>query len=72
MTIIPSSLREVLTSGGSLPLEVAIAMQAGQLVIAHVARNVFNRCVLLANGGRRDLPVNLVPGGAVATGFGRR
>jgi histidine ammonia-lyase len=61
---------EVLTSGGSLPLEVAIAMQAGQLVIAHVARNVFNRCVLLANGGRRDLPVNLVPGGAVATGFG--
>ncbi|EHS50402.1 phenylalanine/histidine ammonia-lyase [Rhizobium sp. PDO1-076] len=61
---------EVLTSGGSLPLEVAIAIQAGQLILAHVARNIFNRCVLLANGGRRGLPVNLVPSGAVATGFG--
>ncbi|THV21069.1 aromatic amino acid ammonia-lyase [Peteryoungia ipomoeae] len=61
---------EVLTSGGSLPLEVAIAMQAGQLVLAHVARNAFNRCSILVNGKRRDLPVNLVPGGAVATGFG--
>lgn len=61
---------EVLTSGGSLPLEVAIAMQAGQLVLAHVARNVFNRCCILVNGKRRGLPTNLVPGNAVATGFG--
>jgi histidine ammonia-lyase len=26
--------------------------------------------VLLANGARRDLPINLVPRGAIATGFG--
>ncbi|MAM13524.1 MAG: histidine ammonia-lyase [Rhizobiaceae bacterium] len=61
---------EVLTSGGSLPLDVTIYMQAAQIAMAHVARNIFNRCVILANGGRRDLPVNLVPHGTVATGFG--
>lgn len=61
---------EVLTSGGSLPLDVTIFLQAAQLALAHVARNSFNRCVLLGNGGRRDLPVNLVPRGAIATGFG--
>jgi histidine ammonia-lyase len=61
---------EVLTSGGSLPLDVSIAMQSCQLVVAHVARNVFNRSSILMNGGRRDLPVNLVPAGVVSTGFG--
>jgi histidine ammonia-lyase len=35
-----------------------------------VARNSFNRCVLLGNGGRRELPVNLVAPNAIATGFG--
>ena len=38
--------------------------------MAHAARNAFNRCVLLGNGQRRDLPVNLVPKGRIATGFG--
>ncbi|TPW29224.1 aromatic amino acid lyase [Martelella alba] len=61
---------EVLTSGGSLPLDVTIYLQAAQISIAHVARNIYNRSVILANGGRRDLPVNLVPPGTVATGFG--
>lgn len=61
---------EILTSGGSLPLDVTIYIQAAQLAIAHVARNVFNRCVLLANGGRHGLPINLVPPGVIATGFG--
>lgn len=60
----------VLTSGGSLPLDVTVFLQTAQLGLAHVARNAFNRCVLLGNGGRRDLPVNLVPPGAIATGFG--
>jgi len=41
-----------------------------QLAMAHAARNSFNRCVLLGNGARRDLPINLVPPGAIATGFG--
>ena len=60
----------VLTSGGSLPLDVTIYLQTAQLAMAHAARNSFNRCVLLGNGVRRGLPINLVPPGAIATGFG--
>ena len=60
----------VWTSGGSLPLDVTVYLQAAQLALAHVARNSFNRCVLLGNGVRRELPINLVPRGAIATGFG--
>jgi histidine ammonia-lyase len=61
---------QVLTSGGSLPLDVTVFLQTAQLALAHVARNSFNRCVLLGNGGRRNLPVNLVAPSAIATGFG--
>lgn len=61
---------QVLTSGGSLPLDVTVFLQTAQLGLAHMARNAFNRCVLLGNGGRRDLPVNLVAPGSIATGFG--
>jgi histidine ammonia-lyase len=61
---------EVLTSGGSLPLDVTVFLETAQLVLTHAARNSFNRCVLLGNGARRDLPVNLVPHGTIATGFG--
>ena len=61
---------EVLSSGGSLPLGVTVFLQAASITLAHVARNSFNRCVLLCNGGRRDLPINLVPANAVVTGFG--
>ncbi len=60
----------VLASGGSLPLDVALALQQASLALAHAARNSFNRCVLIGNGRRRDLPVNLVPRGVAATGFG--
>jgi histidine ammonia-lyase len=61
---------EVLTSGGSLPLEVSIAVQGCQLVLAHIARNVFNRSSILMSGGRRNTSVNLVSDGVVSTGFG--
>ncbi|HEY0032110.1 MAG TPA: aromatic amino acid lyase [Devosia sp.] len=61
---------QILTSGGSLPLDVTVFLETVQVGLAHVARNSFNRCVLLGNGGRRGLPVNLVPPGAIATGFG--
>lgn len=60
----------VLTSGGSLPLDVTLLLESASLCMAHAARNAFNRCVLLGNGQRRGLPVNLVPEGAIATGFG--
>lgn len=61
---------QILTSGGSLPLDVTVFLETVQVGLAHVARNSFNRCVLLGNGGRRGLPVNLVAPGAIATGFG--
>lgn len=60
----------VMTSGGSLPLDVTILLESAALCMAHAARNSFNRCVILGNGQRRDLPVNLVPPGRIATGFG--
>ncbi len=60
----------VMTSGGSLPLDVTILLESASICMAHAARNAFNRCVLLGNGQRRGLPVNLVPEGRIATGFG--
>ena len=60
----------VMTSGGSLPLDVTILLESAAICMAHAARNAFNRCVLLGNGQRRGLPVNLVPEGRIATGFG--
>jgi histidine ammonia-lyase len=53
-----------------LPLDVTILLESASLCIAHAARNAFNRCVLLGNGHRRGLPLNLVPEGIIATGFG--
>ena len=61
---------KILTSGGSLPLDVTLLLESSVLSMAHAARNAFNRCVLLGNGMREGLPVNLVPKGAIATGFG--
>ena len=60
----------ILASGGSLPLDIAIALQSTGLAFAHLARNSFNRCVLIGNGRRRGLPVNLVAPGVIASGFG--
>lgn len=60
----------VITSGGSLPLDVTVLLESTSLCMAHAARNAFNRCVLLGNGQRRGLPLNLVPEGKIATGFG--
>jgi len=60
----------VMASGGSLPLSTTLYVEAAQTGFAHLARNVLNRCVLLSNGVRRNLPVNLVAPGEAATGFG--
>lgn len=61
---------EALKSGGSPPLELSISLQTCQLVLAHLARNIFNRCNILMNGGRRGLPANLVRQGTASAGFG--
>ncbi|WGF87063.1 aromatic amino acid lyase [Marinivivus vitaminiproducens] len=60
----------MLTSGGSLPLDVTVSLETASIAMAHAARNSFNRCVIIGNGMRRGLPINLVPPGTVATGFG--
>ncbi len=60
----------VVTSGGSLLLSLSLRLASVQLALAHLARNTLNRCLLLVNGQLDGLPVNLVPPGVVATGYG--
>lgn len=57
-------------SGGSLPLTTTLYIETAQTAFSHVARNVLNRCILLSNGVRRNLPLNLVAPGEVASGLG--
>lgn len=60
----------VLSSGGSLPLDLTLAVEGATLALAHLARNAMNRCILIANGRLVGLPVNLVAPGVTMTGFG--
>lgn len=60
----------VVTSGASLSCDLAAQMAALQLALAQLGRNIFNRCLILTNGGLPGLPVNLVPPGRIATGYG--
>lgn len=60
----------VVSSGGSLLLSLSMQLASVQLALAHLARNAFNRCLLMVNGQLEGLPVNLVPPGVVATGYG--
>ena len=60
----------VVTSGGSLLLSLSMRLASVQLALAHLARNTLNRCLLMVNGQLEGLPVNLVPPGVVATGYG--
>ncbi|WP_307231239.1 aromatic amino acid lyase [Pararhizobium capsulatum] len=61
---------QVHSSGASLPLTTTLYIETAQIAFSHVARNVLNRCVLLSNGVRRNLPINLVAPGEVASGLG--
>lgn len=60
----------VVTSGGSLLLSLSMQLASVQLSLTHLARNAFNRCLLMTNGQLDGLPTNLVPPGVVATGYG--
>ncbi|MFD1881892.1 aromatic amino acid ammonia-lyase [Paracoccus pacificus] len=67
----PVILRDkVVPSGGSLHIGLSQRLSTMQVALAHLARNIFNRCLLLTNGQLRGLPINLVPPGSVATGYG--
>ncbi|MEK1924032.1 MAG: aromatic amino acid lyase, partial [Rhizobium giardinii] len=57
-------------SGASLPLTTTLYIETAQIAFSHVARNMLNRCILLSNGVRRNLPINLVAPGEVASGLG--
>jgi histidine ammonia-lyase len=60
----------VLSTGGSLPLDLTLAIEATALALAHVGRSAMNRCILMANGRLVGLPVNLAPPERSMTGFG--
>lgn len=60
----------VVSSGGSLLLSLSMRLASVQLALTHLARNAFNRCLLMVNGQLDGLPVNLVPPGVIATGYG--
>ncbi|MBW9062557.1 aromatic amino acid lyase [Rhizobium herbae] len=61
---------QVHSSGASLPLTTTLYIETAQIAFSHVARNMLNRCILLSNGVRRNLPINLVAPGEVASGLG--
>lgn len=61
---------QIMTSGGSLLPILALRLGGVQLSLAMLARNILNRSILLTNGQVAALPVNLVPPGTVATGYG--
>lgn len=61
---------KIVTSGASLFLGLSLRLSGMQLALAHLGRNLFNRCLLLTGGQLPGLPVNLVPPGIVATGYG--
>lgn len=60
----------MVTNGGSLLLGLSLRLSALKVALSHLGRNIFNRCLLLTNGQLEGLPVNLVPMGVVATGYG--
>ncbi|WP_151719388.1 aromatic amino acid lyase [Gemmobacter serpentinus] len=61
---------KVVTSGASLLCDLSASVAGLQLALSQLGRNVFNRCLILTNGGLPGLPVNLVPPGRIATGYG--
>lgn len=60
----------VVTSGGSLLINLSMRLGGLQLVLAHLGRNILNRALLMTGGLIEGLPVNLVPRGVLATGYG--
>lgn len=60
----------IVTSGGSLLIALSMRLGALQLALAHLGRNSLNRCLLLTGGQLEGLPINLVPPGINATGYG--
>ncbi len=61
---------EVLTSGGSLPLELTLAVEGLMLAIAHLGRAAFNRILVLCRDDMSGLPRNLTPRDGSIIAFG--
>ncbi|MFD2172684.1 aromatic amino acid lyase [Rhodobacter lacus] len=60
----------VLTSGASHHGVIALRLGALQGALAQLSRNLANHCLMLTGGQLPGLPVNLVPPGVAATGYG--
>jgi len=67
-TVLPDG--RIVTSGGSHHATLALRLGTVQAALAMLGRNLFNHCLMLTNGQLPGLPVNLVPEGVVATGYG--
>ncbi|PYF09897.1 histidine ammonia-lyase [Rhodobacter viridis] len=67
-TVLPDG--RVVTSGASHHAQLSLRLGALQSALAMLGRNLFNKCLMLTNGQLPGLPVNLVPEGVVATGYG--
>lgn len=60
----------VQTSGASHFGLLALRLAALQAALAQLGRNLFNHALMLTGGQLPGLPVNLVPPGVIATGYG--
>lgn len=67
-TVLPDG--RVVTSGASHHAQLSLRLGALQAALSMLGRNLFNKCLMLTNGQLPGLPVNLVPEGMVATGYG--
>ena len=61
---------EVLTSGGSLPLELTLGVEMLMLAVAHLGRAAFNRILVLCRDDISGLPRNLTPQDGSVIAFG--
>ncbi len=61
---------DVLTSGGSLPLELTLAVESLMLAVAHLGRAAFNRILVMCRDDISGLPRNLTPHDGSVIAFG--
>ncbi len=61
---------EVLTSGGSLPLELTLAVESLMLAVAHLGRAAFNRILAMCRDDISGMPRNLTPHDGSVIAFG--
>lgn len=61
---------DILPSGGSLPLELTLAVESLMLAVAHLGRAAFNRILVMCRDDISGLPRNLTPLDGSVIAFG--